>query len=347
MLLEQRHKVFDSRTNLTPSSTSVKRVVSELEATFGLRNKNWASDRNTSAACHRSDETSNTRYFNLKTDVRTQTDREIPETVTIGPTSRLPHAIMESDSSFNDCKQPVPPPNPHAKVTVSTCPSCGSENVSSESHPTKRSASFQHLLQNSRGRQCHVSVSKLSPHLDTNHLLRSQSFTFAGAGDDSCENCHCRCPRLARTTARNDGMRNKKFRKKKSSRAEGRHRPLGDSRYLSIYPDQYWPPLHAQIRHPRPACYTHCKHKVTAYDPVPHRPTVRVDRSRSFVDMSPTLRNNYRFWDIDEWREQMKRDRAKKSERRALMTVSALGIIVFICVSYFGTLLFLRITKLP
>jgi amino acid permease len=63
--------------------------------------------------------------------------------------------------------------------------------------------------------------------------------------------------------------------------------------------------------------------------------------------MSPSLRNNYRFWDIDEWREQMKRDRAKKSERRALMTVSALGIIVFICVSYFGTLLFLRITKLP
>lgn len=57
--------------------------------------------------------------------------------------------------------------------------------------------------------------------------------------------------------------------------------------------------------------------------------------------------SNYRYWDVDEWRAAVRREKAKKKERRALLTVCAVGIIVFIAVSYFGTLLFLRITKFP
>lgn len=338
MLLDQRqHKVFDSRTTVTPS-TSVKKVISELEATLGLRNNQ--NDRKAGSSQQRCaappEATSLTRFSNPKTDVRTQTDREIPETITHGPTSRLP-CTMESDSSFHENFKPVPP---LTTVSVSTCPSCGSENVSSECQPTKRSASFQHLLQtSSKVRPCHVSAPKLSHNnIDTNHLLRSQSFTFNVAGEDSC---HCRCPYPARSAHRTDVGRSKKLRKKKSSR-EVRHRPLGESRCLSIYPDNYWSPYHAPHPGARTNCYPSCSHKA-----MPCRPSARVDRSCSFVHMTPGLRNNYRYWDIDEWREQLKRDQAKKSERRALMTVSAIGIIVFICVSYFGTLLFLRITKLP
>ena len=78
----------------------------------------------------------------------------------------------------------------------------------------------------------------------------------------------------------------------------------------------------------------------------PHR--LQVGRSKSF-HMNPldSKLNNYRFWDIDEWRAAVKRQKIKKKERRALLTVCVVGIIVFIAVSYFGTLLFLRITKYP
>ena len=78
-----------------------------------------------------------------------------------------------------------------------------------------------------------------------------------------------------------------------------------------------------------------------------------VDRSRSFhvstgnPHVDSKLMNNYRYWDVDEWRAQVRREKLKKKERRALLTVCAVGIIVFIAVSYFGTLLFLRITRFP
>ena len=84
----------------------------------------------------------------------------------------------------------------------------------------------------------------------------------------------------------------------------------------------------------------------------PHRHHNVIDRSRSFhvttgnPDLDSKL-NNYRFWDIDEWRAQVRRQKVKRKERRTLLTVCVVGIIVFIAVSYFGTLLFLRITKFP
>ena len=84
----------------------------------------------------------------------------------------------------------------------------------------------------------------------------------------------------------------------------------------------------------------------------PHRHHNVIDRSRSFhvTTGNPELGsklNNYRFWDIDDWRAQVRRQKVKRKERRTLLTVCVVGIIVFIAVSYFGTLLFLRITKFP
>jgi hypothetical protein len=82
-----------------------------------------------------------------------------------------------------------------------------------------------------------------------------------------------------------------------------------------------------------------------------HHHRLPVDRSRSFHvstgNVDSNKLNNYRYWDVDEWRAQVRRQKAKKKERRALLTVCVVGIIVFIAVSYFGTLLFLRITKFP
>ena len=75
-------------------------------------------------------------------------------------------------------------------------------------------------------------------------------------------------------------------------------------------------------------------------------PNENVVRS-SFRQEKPEMFGNYRFWDVEEWRAQIKREKAKREERKALIIVSAVGIIVFICVSYFGTLLFLRVTRLP
>lgn len=336
MLFEQRQqKVFHSRDNLTPS-TSVKKVISELEATFGLHNNRL--ERKT--ALPRPE---------VISSIRTQTDCEVPEAVSPRLVKCHQHVSMESDSSFHDSKLAPPP---LTTVSVSTCPSCGSENVSSECHPTKRSASFQHLLHSSRSRPFAASSSKLSPNIDTNHLLRSQSFTFNVPETESCD-CHCRCGRSARPSARVDAARAKKLRKKKSPR-EPRPRRVADDRCLNVYPEHYWSPPRPAVKLQREvsACHRHgtgCSREAL-FDPsrgLAYRPTVRIDRQPSYVDMAPGLRSNYRYWDIEEWREQMKRDRAKKRERRSLITVSAFGIIVFICVSYFGTLLFLRITRLP
>ena len=339
---ERQHKVaLDSTHDATPS-TSVKKVISELEATLGLRSGgyNLPLDRKASASLATDERVIASRLFTCKTDVRTQTDREVPEARLLN-SSRMtqPRFAMESDSSFHDSR----PVHPLTTVSVSTCPSCGSENVSSESHPTKRSASFHHLLHSKRHTSS-SSASKLSPNADTSHLLRSQSFTFTAAGKEAACGCHCRCTRPARHASRGDVGRSRKTRKKKS---DTRLRHSSSNRCLTLYPDHLWP-SHAGVATGAPC--THCKFRVPfEANPMP-RPLMSglrppLDRSRSFADLG--LRSNYRFWDIDEWREQVKRDQAKKRERRSLIIVSAFGIIVFICVSYFGTLLFLRVTKLP
>ena len=53
-----------------------------------------------------------------------------------------------------------------------------------------------------------------------------------------------------------------------------------------------------------------------------------------------------RFWDVDQWRNKLRKERLRKKERNVLMVVSSIAIIVFIGISYFGTILFLRLTRL-
>lgn len=106
-----------------------------------------------------------------------------------------------------------------------------------------------------------------------------------------------------------------------------------------------------------PCCHQGCvlsgcpiEMKTRSYDLNHHHPTVVSNIRSSFQhpkDQAAIYHRNYRFWDVEEWRAQIKREKAKSKERKALMIVSAVGIIIFICVSYFGTLLFLRVTKLP
>lgn len=53
-----------------------------------------------------------------------------------------------------------------------------------------------------------------------------------------------------------------------------------------------------------------------------------------------------RFFDVEQWRNKLRKERLRRKERNVLMVVSSIAIIVFIGISYFGTILFLRLTRL-
>ncbi|XP_053214658.1 uncharacterized protein LOC128397910 [Panonychus citri] len=51
--------------------------------------------------------------------------------------------------------------------------------------------------------------------------------------------------------------------------------------------------------------------------------------------------------DIDSWHRRRKRETLKKKERAIIAILSIIAILIFIAMSYFGTILFLRITTMP
>lgn len=73
------------------------------------------------------------------------------------------------------------------------------------------------------------------------------------------------------------------------------------------------------------------------FEPLAHN-----QKSNDFVDNALVDR----FWDVEQWRNKLRKERLRKKERNVLMIVSSIAIIVFIGISYFGTILFLRLTRL-
>jgi len=479
------------------ASTSVKKVISELEASFGLKNKPSQPQQQaesistetfvakipipsyfdatkaispqyshpvhpsttTTAQQRTFFKTGQFTYASLKSDAKTQTDREVTESVSPTPPPKVPillsHptpfllnsckaslpisppaapvGVMESDSSndrqvhhssahhnrhlghisyadeghhhrlihshHQEAAHNVKKVPPLTTVSVSTCPSCGSENVSSESS-AKRSASFQHLLHT---KTSHHACSHNMPPRVTNKsfpssgdtVYRSKSFNYglypSHSGPKavveerdplpvSCSflryDC-CDCDREVRRKFVHP--KSKRVRRKKADRVYSRRLPTSSTDpYLSLYPNTHR--RYVQMKaSPRLSCCSGCNNNSSGssggafrYEPLDPFQLQRshgnlIERSKSFhfpassghlINKHPRnfgnshnhfggKLNNYRFWDLDEWRAQVRREKARRKERRALLMVSIVGIIVFICVSYFGTLLFLRITRLP
>ena len=312
-----------------------------------------------------------------KTDAPTQTECEIVES-TIETNKRLTRStvnLMDSDSSVVRDKSHSEP-QVVTTVSVSTCPSCGTENVSSEG--TKRSSSFQHLLRNSprvmktSKHSCHNQVaSRLNASSNLDKLMppRSQSFQVISRNQPSCMMtgpicpCSCNCIECVQRSRKNV-IRAKRVKRKRHTS----HRPMksstGDSRYLSIYPPgvplakHYWIPAETRGKDTAAPvdcsiCYKNSCQPISTinegYTNGGYTNGLLSSSTRNIFttnsSVKPALRN-YRYWDIDEWRAQIKREKAKNKERRALAMVCALSILIFISISYFGTILFLRVTKL-
>ena len=423
-----RMEIQQQKHIVTPTTgAKVKRVINELEANFNsIRDKESTSAVAVNASHfnhHRKEPTvthtvhhTNTipiKTWTSSTPVTTQvhaTQTSVPEsprtlsfkTIPV-PLIPKPAMNMDSDSSFHE--KPVVP---LTTVSVSTCPSCGSENVSSTSNGARRSASFQHLTTskiNCNGHnRCdpyahHRSTSKLLPSMNNVHRSRSFNCNLATSvpvmepdvSSNSCD-CHCKClVCTGRQTKRQTPNRYtshythlnhhqyqpiSNYRRHKQ---QGKKRKQPSFRHSSVYPltldpislEKQWNSYCCQgcvssgsntttsnLIHPR------CSvggHGVSSYFPLPRKSSsYQLHHDDSLINPNSNHRiwkekrlnsagiyRDYRYWDVDEWRAQLKKERAKRKERAALMAVSALGIIIFICVSYFGTLLFLRITKLP
>lgn len=382
------------------NSPSVRKVISELEANFGkikqqqqqlpFKSSLKVNEPKSSLACvAKADVPTQTECEVLESTLSTcnKTRIEAPTTTTTAAAAATTTASatfdMDSDSSVHEKQLPVPPPL-LTTVSVSTCPSCGSENISSEG--TKRSSSFQHLVRSDHNHRpshrhrhyCkHISAhkatlcSKMSP---VTMVPRSQSFQImprsvingtidAGGGGGGGGGCGCQCNCLqCQQQLRKSAIRAKRAKSRKQ-RHSHRNVSSSDQKFLSVYPSgasRYWAMPH-QPHHQSSAirkesccslCYKASCQSINRHPLNTTAPTTFGDfysglnRSRSFVEPVKPIARNYRYWDIDEWRAQIKREKAKSKERKALAMVCALSILVFICISYFGTILFLRVTKL-
>lgn len=415
----------------TTTGAKVKRVINELEANFNsIREK----DSTATVAV------ANVSYFNQRKDpiqhsVQQQSTTTIPfktSWVTSTPVTTQAHATqtsipesprtlsfktvpvpsmpkvamnMDSDSSFHE--KPVVP---LTTVSVSTCPSCGSENVSS-SNGARRSASFQHLTTSKVNCNGHNRRDPMysNPHnlhsTSMSNVHRSRSFNCNLAtsvpnlepdiSSNSCD-CHCKCltcrsrqnhKRQApnRYTSHYQHLNHHQYQPISNYRRhkQGKKRKQPSFRHSSVYPLTLDPILLEKQHHWNGYCCQECvssgSHTTssnlihprcngqgissTSYFPLARKSSsYQLHHDDALINPISTHRTwkggekrlnssgiyrDYRYWDVDEWRAQLKKERAKRKERAALMAVSALGIIIFICVSYFGTLLFLRITKLP
>lgn len=414
----------------TTSATGakVKRVINELEANFNsIREKESTSvvavnashfhqrkEQPVQHSVHQQTTIPLKTSWTTSTPVTTQvhaTQTSVAESPRILsfktiPVPSIPKAAMnmDSDSSFHG--KPIVP---LTTVSVSTCPSCGSENVSSTSNGARRSASFQHLTTskvNCNGHnRCdpysnprHHSSSKLLPSMNNVHRSRSFNCNLAtsvpnmepDASSNSCD-CHCKClvcrgrqtkrQTPNRYTSHYQHLNHHQYQPITNYRRhkQGKKRKQPSFRHSSVYPltldpislEKQWNSYCCQgcvssgsntttsnLIHPRctggqgMSSYFPLPRKSSSYqlhhddsilNPISNHRTWKAEKRLN----SSGIYRDYRYWDVDEWRAQLKKERAKRKERAALMAVSALGIIIFICVSYFGTLLFLRITKLP
>lgn len=311
--------------------TTVKRVISELQANLHFGKK----CERTPICLDKSDETSGeTTGREPSRLLRTSAERKM---------------LPDSDSSFPLEKQR----RAVTTVSVSTCPSCGSENVScTPSSGPRRSSSFQQLVP-PRPTGCTGCIRPAPPP----PVYRSQSFSFKcpeyyepekkldmldcnANGCTACAKQHKAKKLYQQHRVRRDPLK----KPKKRPRNSGVSRSFGGvdaaHRFRSVEQlhrcDNDWCSRNKYSSHHQ---LSPCR---------PPRWSAKAYEAARKESMEPLPRTpDYRFWDVEEWRAQMKRDKAREKERAVLMVVSAIGIIVFICVSYFGTLLFLRVTKLP
>lgn len=417
----------------TTTGAKVKRVINELEANFNsIRDKESTATVavNFSHFNQRKDpiqqtvqQQSTTIPFKTSwvttTPVTTQahaTQTSIPESPrTLSfktvPVPSMPKAAinMDSDSSFHE--KPVVP---LTTVSVSTCPSCGSENVSSTSNGARRSASFQHLTTSKVNCNGHNrcdpysnphnlhSTSKLLPSMNNVHRSRSFNCNLTTSvpnlepdvSSNSCD-CHCKCMICRGRTNHKTRQTPNRYTSHYQHLNHHQYQPIGNYRrhkqakkrkqpsfrHSSVYPLTLDPILLEKQHHWNNYCCQECvssgsntttsnlihprcngQGMSSSYFPLTRKSSsYQLHHDDSLINPISTHRTwkgekrlnssgiyrDYRYWDVDEWRAQLKKERAKRKERAALMAVSALGIIIFICVSYFGTLLFLRITKLP
>ncbi|KAI1296896.1 hypothetical protein HDE_05090 [Halotydeus destructor] len=289
--------------------------------------------------------------------------------------------MIESDSSFEKQSQL---PTVTTTVSVSTCPSCGSENVSSSpsastsAHRTKarRSASFQQLNPVS----VHRKYSSCDGCHRTAQVYRSHSFTSYKCPDydsdkqqhkvDMLLKCDCGACRVRHKKlqakkyqhANNGRNRREPMKKKRSKHRNGQmsrsFSGLTGTEHLhqcsSVWctKNKLVPP--SATATVKPILATGSAYKSQPLSPwVPPLDGPRKKSGHGHQHhqhhhrLSMPSSADYRFWDVEDWRAQMKREKAREKEKAILMLVSAIGIIVFVCVCYFGTLLFLRVTKLP
>lgn len=87
------------------------------------------------------------------------------------------------------------------------------------------------------------------------------------------------------------------------------------------------------------------------YDLPPPAPPLPTQKLTSSYKSDTFLDPIDRFWDVkkfdvESWRNKLHKERLRKKERNVLMVVSSIAIVVFIGISYFGTILFLRLTRL-
>lgn len=432
----QQHKQNCTASAGTSTGVKVKRVINELEANFNSIREKESSSAVTVNAFRKEQpnqhqpQVAQQNQTPLKTSWTTSTPvtstqvhatqtsvPEFPRTLSFKtipvPSTHKAAMNMDSDSSFHEQKPVVP----LTTVSVSTCPSCGSENVSSTSNGARRSASFQHLTTSkvncgTHNNRCdpysnpshHHTTSKLLPNLSNVHRSRSFNCNLAtsvpnlepDASSNSCD-CHCKClvcrgrqikarPTASRYTSHYQHLNHHQYQPIGNYRRykQGKKKKQPSFRHSSVYPLNLDPialekqgawsgnyccqgcaastgsnTTTSNLIDPRcigqgmsSSSYFALPRKSSAYqlhhddsliNPISNRH--RTWKEKQFN--SSGIYRDYRYWDVDEWRAQLKKERAKRKERAALMAVSALGIIIFICVSYFGTLLFLRITKLP
>lgn len=348
------------------NSPSVRKVISELEANFGKikQQQQLHQLHQEHQQLHlpfksslKVNEPKSPVTCVAKADVPTQTECEVFEsTVSTCNKARLEATVvMDSDSSVHEKQLTTVPPPLLTTVSVSTCPSCGSENISSEG--TKRSSSFQHLVRDHRPSNNRRGYCKhqLKAHKEQQQqyqegltrtpvtiVPRSQSFQIMSKGviNDPMCGCPCNCIQCQQQI-RKSAIRAKRAKRKRHS--SHRNVSTSDQRFLSVYPNRYYLPQPTR----KDSCCSICyKASCQSINRQLNGDFYGLNRSRSMVEPVKPIARNYRYWDIDEWRAQIKREKAKSKERKALAMVCALSILVFICISYFGTILFLRVTKL-
>lgn len=359
----------------SPGRTSVKRVISELQANFSKKSTAQCAF---ASAADKSD---------LSTSGETQRIAHVlhvPRPVNSKSTPVTKN--MDSDTSFEKLTNCKARPNRVAiatTVSVSTCPSCGSENVTSSPSigGARRSASFQqlhHATANANRSSCLGCVPSSVP----DPVYRSQSFTYKCHDNydssDKMFDCDCSSCLICNKHYKkkyqqlhqqhrereNHRIRREPLKKvkKRPTRNTGmsrsfagidtvaNHRITSDPNHCSSIwctRTKYQPPQ--LTTNYRPSPYRQIRQKPSSFDfrwpPTHTKPYHERKDTHNLLAMSSSA--DYRFWDVEEWRAQMKREKARQKEKAVLMVVSAIGIIVFICVSYFGTLLFLRVTRLP